>query len=212
MTAMGMSDEELIARVTKGNHNAFDELYERYSGKVYRFVAPRMPESQAEDLAAAIMVTIWKGLPSFAYRCSFSTWVYTVAHNSLKNWYRKNRPTCSLSIVERLRLVSFFSPGDGCEEFEDMSALRMDFTRAFKRLPEGYQTVLLLRVVEKLPAEEVAEVMGLKSANAVACQLYRAKELFRRLYTDPYLQEREETDMSVAVATAMTVVRNDAKV
>ena len=206
-----MSDEELVARVVQGKHSAFDELYERYVGKVYRFLAPRMPEAQAEDLAASVMATIWKGLPSFAHRCSFSTWVYTVAHNSLKNWYRKNRPSCSLSLVDKLRMVSLFGSPGSPDEFEDSTVLRLDFARAFKRLPDSYQTVLLLRVVEKIPAEDAASVMGLKSANAVACLLYRAKELFRRLYTDPYLQEREEA-IPTAVAASMTVVNHDAKV
>lgn len=205
-----MRDEELVEKVVDGQHEAFDELYGRYVSRIFRFLAPRMPESQAEDLTAAIMATIWKNLSSFAHRCAFSTWVYTVANNSLKNWYRKNRPSYSLSLMERLRLVSVFPGSESDDDLEDLMATKLDFNRAFKRLPENYQTVLLLRVVERLPADEVAHVMGLRSPNAVACLLYRAKELFRRLYNDPCLQVRVDVNTMQSPA-GMTVVKHDVK-
>ncbi|MBM3302310.1 MAG: sigma-70 family RNA polymerase sigma factor, partial [Deltaproteobacteria bacterium] len=86
-------DQEAIDRVLKGDYDAFEDLVERYQGRVYRHLRKMVKDNDvAEDLLQETFLNAYRGLGGFAGDSSFSTWLFRIATNSALMYLRKNRP------------------------------------------------------------------------------------------------------------------------
>src|SRR5690606_24604639 len=83
-------DEELLVLIRDGDKNAFDEIYSRYSGKIWSYFFRMLwKDSQlAQDCTQDLFFKILKNATEFDAGKRFSTWMYSIAHNMCKNEYR----------------------------------------------------------------------------------------------------------------------------
>jgi RNA polymerase sigma-70 factor (ECF subfamily) len=184
------SDERLLEQARGGDRKALELLLERHEPQVYRF-ALRMctrPED-AQDVLQETLLAAYKGIREFRGDANLSTWLFQVARSFCTKVRRRRvgEPvqTESLDSPEAgaLALPESESPHGRTEGREVASVLRA----ALASLPEHYREVLLLKDVEGLSAEEVAEVVGEK-VPAVKSRLHRARLELRRLL-EPVLGE-----------------------
>lgn len=161
----------LIVQASKGDQTAFGELYEIYADKVYRFVYYKVRDAgTAEDLTSDIFLRAWQKLHQYKPQAGikFSAWLYTIARNSLVDYYRlSNRAEISFDDLPEIADL------EGEEPFKEASSLELALTQ----LPEEYEQVLRLRFIEELSISKVAQILHKKEANIRAITHRAIKKL-----------------------------------
>lgn len=184
-----LADDDLILRTLSGEELAFAELVRRYQRRVAVTVRSVIGEISREDLADTvqeIFLLVFRGLAAFRGDAQFATWLTRIA---LRHCYREakrhrrrrlligpfvRREETSGSAEERI-------PGASRSDGALLGAERSNAViEAMARLPEEFRTVLVLRVVEEMPVEEVAASLGV-STGTVKSRLFRAKQKMREL-------------------------------
>lgn len=164
-------DESALIERAKDNQEAFGQLYERYSQRIYQYIYYRTgSEPDAEDLAAKTFMRAWQHMGTYDDRgVPFSAWLYRIAHNLVANWHRdrSRRKIISLDDLGRWQ-VNEDGPEAAALFAEDKAAL----LRAVRRLPADRQELLSLKFVEHLSNAEIGSVMG-RSEGAVKSLYHR---------------------------------------
>ena len=181
------SDHELMAAVREGDAAAFDELVRRYQslmiGYLYRMVNDY---ETALDLAQEAFVRLYRNAHRYRANHSFSTYLYKIATNLAIGELRRRRRWNLLS------LVSLFATKDGEEErafdppdtqpLPEARILREEqrriVARAVASLPEKYRAAIVLRDIQGLEYEQIAEILGLP-LGTVKSRINRARNFLR---------------------------------
>ena len=183
----------------RGEEDAFTELVRRYKNKIvstaYRVVGDY---AKAEDVAQETFLRVHRNAARYRSIARFSTWIYTIALNVARNELRNTK---------RKRLVSLEAfgsatdsdqgtydiPDESARPDEDASNRELNeiFHRTLKRLPERYRTVLVLRDVQELTYEEIAEILKVPKGT-VKSRMNRARQKFKEL-VEPILGETFDT-------------------
>lgn len=174
---MPETDEELIAAARAGDRRAIERLLERHHAAVYRFGRKMCGEEEdAKDVLQETLFAAARSLPEFRGASSVSTWLYTIARSFCVKKRRRSKfaPAAveSLDASDLPREVA--DPSRTPEEAAEGKQLRHALDQAIAALEPAYREVLVLRDVEGLPANEVAQVMGL-TVEAVKSRLHRAR-------------------------------------
>jgi RNA polymerase sigma-70 factor (ECF subfamily) len=161
---------ETVARAQQGDRNAVAALYQLHAERVFRYIVIRVPTTaDAEDLTAEVFVSMVKGLATYqSTGAPFEAWLYRIAASRVADFYRQSgrRPQTTLS--ETLH-DSEATPEEQILQKQTLDQLRS----VLQQLPEDYQTILILRFVERKSHEEVALLLD-KSVSAVKNLQYRA--------------------------------------
>ena len=179
------SDLDLAARHRYGDAAAFDEVYARYAEMVYNLALRLAGDpDEAADLAQEIFVRVYRHLAAFRGGASLKTWIYRIALNHCRSRLGRRRlPTLSLTPV----------PGESAPDVADSRrgpeerALAGDEARrvaaALARLPAPFREAVVLRDLEGLAYEEIAEVAGV-AVGTVRSRIARGRERLRLLLED----------------------------
>lgn len=161
------SDEFLIQQFMDGNKDAFEALYARYLAVVYKRVYYLVPAEDVEDLIQEIFIAVSNSLVKFRGEAQFSTWLRALTNHKIAEFYRKrNRKQEPRQTT--LTEAAGLSEGSISKNLEDRIAIQ----RALKELPENYREIILMRFIEGLQFNEIAELTGQS--------LEATKSLFRR--------------------------------
>ena len=175
-------DAELVARVQRGDKRAFDLLVLKYQRKIMRLLSRMIREpSEVEDVAQEAFIKAYRALPQFRGDSAFYTWLYRIAINTARNWQAANsrRPAGS-SIVETDDNETF----DQIDNLTDIStpeslmASRQvvdTVNTAIDALPEDLRTAIVLREIEGLSYEDIAQTMNCP-IGTVRSRIFRARE------------------------------------
>ncbi|CUS05275.2 RNA polymerase sigma-70 factor, ECF subfamily (modular protein) [Candidatus Promineifilum breve] len=164
-------DESALIRQAKDDQDAFGQLYERYSQRIYQYIFYRTgSEADAEDLAAKTFMRAWQHIATYDDRgVPFSAWLYRIAHNLVANWHRdrSRRKIISLDDLSRWQVNE-----DGPEAVALLAEDRAALLTALRRLPAERQELLALKFVEHLSNAEIGAVMG-RSEGAIKSLYHR---------------------------------------
>ena len=183
------NDEDLAAvrAVVAGNSAAFAGIVERWQGPLfnlaYRFCRDR---SQAADMAQDALLKIFRALPSFRERSTFSTWMMSVAMNIFRSHLRRTRP--DLVALDAVELSDSRWPG-----LEDRTSRDETVRLAVQALPEKYREAVVLFYFHEMNVEKAAQALGIRPGTLKA-RLHRARSrlerrLRSRLGADPMPEE-----------------------
>lgn len=195
---LGTYAEGLIERCRRGNVEAFEELIAPYMQKVYSLALrlSRNPED-ASDLAQEALLRAFVSLREFRGECAFSTWLYRITFNVCRDEARRRRRHPAVSLDEPLALEDgpgtprqFISPvGDPAEEVESRE-IRAAIWEGIRSLSPEFRAVLVLRDIEGLPYEEIAQVLDI-SLGTVKSRLNRARNALKARFAAQELFSRE---------------------
>src|SRR5690349_7649518 len=162
-------DAEVCRLLAAGERDrAFERLLTAYRGRVYRLALGfvRTP-ADAEDLAQEAFVRLWRALPTYDGRASFSTWLYVIARNACLSELRRrgSRPTAAIEDAGEPA-----APGVG-----PSADARMDCEALVDTLPEPQRQVVRLFYLEEQSYEQVAVMLGMP-INTVRSHLHRARK------------------------------------
>ena len=172
----GLKEALLLARIQSGDETAFVETYELFAPKLYRHALFRTSSPQvAEDVMSETFVRAWEMVRERAKEIRhLKAFLYRVADNLIIDHYRKNA-RAALPIGEDLE-QTLASPGDPDGEVDQLLAGERMRVHLARLKPET-RDLLVMRYVDDLPIEHIAERVG-KKKNAVYVALHRAvKEL-----------------------------------
>jgi len=190
-----LSDEQLFQRYTNGDEHVFRLLVERYEPRIQGFLRKRLnDEERVEDLTQDTFLRIHRARESYDPSRKFSTWIHTIANNLLKNEFRnrsRRRETTFSDLRPELspaggpsRPVEFESRGPDPEREAYRSELREAIDTAIERMDEHHRVPFVMREVEDLSYEEIAEAIGIP-VGTVKSRLNRARNAFRALLPVP---------------------------
>ncbi len=174
VTPEKLLDQVLILRFQAGDISAFDAIVERYHGRLSYFVRRLLGSlDSADDVLQNVWVIVYKQLPSLGNPEAFSVWLHKIARNKALQELRKNRRYTPLN-DENIQLPEI---EEEPEEFSAEDAAKIH--AALDKLKPEHREVLVLRFLEEMPYQEIAEVAGV-SLGTVKSRIYYAKRALRR--------------------------------
>jgi len=183
----GPTDEELVRRFNDGDREAYSELVRRYQDRIFTLCVRWMRDRQvAEEVSQDVFIAVYRALPRFRGEARFSTWIFRVATNHCKNrrLYRQRRHSDRHEPLEGTprddgpaRQLPSTAPGT------DRNTMRSEAERilqdALDTLDESHRSIIILRDIEDLPYEEIAEILDLPRGT-VKSRLHRARAQLAR--------------------------------
>jgi RNA polymerase sigma-70 factor (ECF subfamily) len=158
-----VSDEQLMLRYRDGNAVAFDELYGRHRGGVFRYVLRQVGlRSAAEEVFQEIWMNIISSRARFRVEARFATFLYHVAHNCVIDHFRRKTPLHLISLDDDADEAHQVA-GPARDQPEQAAAVRQSAARllnALALLPPEQREVFLLHEEGGLTLEEIAGVTG----------------------------------------------------
>jgi RNA polymerase sigma-70 factor (ECF subfamily) len=150
-------DEELMLAYRQGDSAAFETLYARHKGPLYRFVLRSVRErGLAEELYQEVWMRVIEARSRYTVQAKFTTWLYTIAHNRLADHWRKR----GLKLVE---LQDHDAPAPPADEPESRAEGRQSlqrFAAALAALPEAQREAFLLHEESGMSVAEIAAATG----------------------------------------------------
>ena len=182
MKAEQGSDEALMVRLMGGDAPAFDEIYQRYSGRirtfVFRFIGSR---EAAEDLTQEVFLKVYRNPRAFDPRKRFLTWIFAVARNACIDFLRlKKLPVVSLggSEDDDHRGPQIENPNSSSPMEEALGReLERKMQEVLATLSRKLREVFVLCAVQGLSYEEAASVVGCP-VKTISSRLSRARDRF----------------------------------
>ena len=177
-------DAEWVARAQSGSLEAFEELVRRHSQLIYRTLAAILGNpADAQDAMQDTLLSAFKHIGGFQGRSKFSTWLVSIARNSALQRLRRGKNMESLDeggydeeTDFRPRQVRAWQ--DNPEQFYSKSEIRQLVERGILALPANYRAVVMLRDIQQLSTDEVAQQLGL-SVPTVKTRLLRGRLMLR---------------------------------
>lgn len=184
------TDESLMLRYAAGNLQAFNLLYERHAMGVWRYVlrSVRM-QAVADDVLQDVWFALARQAPHYQPTAKFKTWLFTLAHNRLVDYFRTAKQHVSLdedgdaehdsvALVQTLAANSGYGPLRRLETKEQAQAL-LD---AIEQLPFTQREAFMLQAEAGMDVQEIAETTGVSFETAKSRLRYarsRLKELLQ---------------------------------
>src|SRR3954469_874858 len=156
---MEASDEELMAAYRDGGAGAFDALYARHKGALFRYVVGGVRiRAVAEELYQEIWIRVIEARRRYSPTARFTTWLYTIAHNRLVDHWRHKELTV-VGVEDETVADGAADPARHAEAREALSR----FAAALEGLPHAQREAFLLHEEAGLTALEIAAVTGSES-------------------------------------------------
>lgn len=190
------NEMELVEQAQAGDRDAFRQLVERYQRKVYSICYGYVKNAEdALDVSQEVFVKVFRYLDRFNRESSFYTWLYRITCNLCIDHIRKNKKVQSLEYDDRINREGtvegdeYLMPstlGLNADKVYARKELREKMLEALETLTEKHRTILILREVEGLSYEEMAEVLDI-SKGTVMSRLFHARKYMQVALQD-YLQ------------------------
>jgi RNA polymerase sigma-70 factor (ECF subfamily) len=186
-----LSDEELIIDFQQNNTvRAFEILVERYKNPLINYVFRFIGDYEAcADIVQETMVKVYRYKDSYSSIAKFSTWIYTIAGNLARTEYQRRK---------RRKLFSIDSYGENKDETYEIpdESYRPDVITdsgikdkiiqdALLKVSKAYREVVILRDIQNLSYEEIAEIKGL-NVGTVKSRINRGRAQLQKLLKDIY--------------------------
>lgn len=174
----------------------FDQVKAKYEGRVFNLILRLIGlenQPDAEDLTLQTFINAWRAWGSFRHDTRASTWLYVIASNLVKNWYKqqgKQRERDSYSLDDGFEGDSGELTRDipDWSEFPEKLLLDTEFqeklTEALNALPAESRHILVLTLWEELSYEEIGKIIGV-SVPGVKSRVHRARNKLRKRL-EPY--------------------------
>jgi len=179
------TDAQLVRRVQKGEKGAFDLLVLKYQHKIVNLVMRYVRDPDlALDISQEAFLKAYRALPNFRGDSAFYTWLYRIAVNTAKNYLaaQRRRPMdveLDLQDPEQYDIHANLREMDTPEGVSLSNELNETVMQAIQALPEDLRTAIVLRELDGMSYEEIAESMECP-VGTVRSRIFRARDFISR--------------------------------
>ncbi len=177
-------DQVLIKKILGGKKSSFEELMRKYNRKIYNFVLRMIRNDEvAIELTQDFFIKIFTVLHKYNFQYKFSTWAYRICYNLVIDYIRKNQAFVdslsddSISQKKMLESKNYISQ-DGFDHLEK-DEIKKYLWETVELMPEKYRELILLRYLQELKYDEIAEIADLP-VGTVKNRIFKAKELLKK--------------------------------
>lgn len=175
-------DQILVERAQAGDRRAFDQLVSKYQRKLGRLLSRFIRDSaEIEDVTQEAFVKAYRALPSFRGDSAFYTWLYRIGINTAKNYLVAQGRRAPTSTQFDSEEAETFESGDQLRDINTPESLLMSkqigetVNSAIDALPEELRRAIVLREIDGMSYEEIAEMMDCP-IGTVRSRIFRARE------------------------------------
>jgi RNA polymerase sigma-70 factor, ECF subfamily len=192
----GRDESELVTELQAGSETAFDWLVTHYHGPVYNLILSMLGDtSDAADGTQEVFLKAFRGIRCFRQGSSLKTWLYRIALREAlnhKRWFKRH-------LQKNISIDAEAEEGRSAIEIEDLGAtpfeqlaaheIQQAVHHALQEIPEVFRGAVILRDLEGLTYEEIAEVLEC-SVGTVKSRILRGRRALKELL-EPWLGQRE---------------------
>lgn len=177
----GAADLALVKRVQQGDRAAFDLLVVKYQHRILKLIMRYVKDpSEALDVAQEAFLKAYRAASSFRGDSAFYTWLYRIAINTAKNHLvsasrRAAQFDFDIQDTDQFEVMAKLRELDTPEALAMSEQLRARVLQTINQLPEDLRTAILLREVEGMSYEEIAQTMECP-VGTVRSRIFRARE------------------------------------
>lgn len=173
----GLSDQEVIESVKKGNHSDYAILIDRYKNKAFSMLTRILKNKmEAEEVLQDCFLRAFKGLNTFKGEAKFSTWFYKIVYNTAITRVSAQKRKIESEMTSLHELFNLESENDyNISEQEDLSLF---INEMINKLPPNYASVISMFYLEGMSCEEISKVLE-TTENNVKVMLHRSRSALK---------------------------------
>lgn len=174
-------DFYLIKKFCEGDQSTFNVLLSRHKEKVRNIVYVTLGSSDTvDDITQEVFITVYRNLGNFRFESQFTTWLYRITVNKCKDFLRKKKIRNVIQPLKDTDDVGYL-PDHGNQDIPGI------VQKAISRLPDKLRIPLLLKDIEGLSYQEIAETVNCE-IGTVKSRIFRAREGLKNIL-EPYREE-----------------------
>ncbi|UWX03464.1 RNA polymerase sigma factor [Pseudoxanthomonas sp. NC8] len=179
--AVAATDETLMLAWMAGDPAAFNTLYDRHRGPLYRFLLGQVRDRPlAEELYRDVWQRVIAARAGWKPEAAFRTWLYRIAHNRLNDHWRSQRHRPPAPVDAELRTAALADPDDPERRAGD-DETRQHLQQALDELPDEQREAVLLRLQQELSLDEIGRITGVGRETVKSRLRYALDKLRARL-------------------------------
>ena len=173
------SDEDLMLRYAGGDPDAFQQLYERHRGGLYRYFLRQCNRSVAEELFQDVWARVIQSRKRYRPKAAFKTWLYTLAHNRLIDHWRREgaRPVEQSASDDDCPEMTAPDTNPGPQRLVDLRECLEQLLQLVSGLPDVQRQTFLLRHEAGMSLAQIAEAMSTRAETAKSRLRYAMERL-----------------------------------
>jgi RNA polymerase sigma-70 factor (ECF subfamily) len=185
-------DLALVQETLGGNQISFQLLIERYQDRVFALVRHYTKSAvELEDIVQDAFIKAYRRLHTFQHQSSFATWLHRIAINTALDYLKRagrspvqaaEDPELGLGPSSPAQASRFLAPPDSRLEKSEIARITRE---VLTELPEIFRTVLVLRELEGMAYQEMADHLGI-SIGTIESRLFRARARFKTVLVRHY--------------------------
>ena len=173
-------EANLVAASKKGDQDSFAQLVQQHQRRVFNLVFRMLQQyEEAKEVTQETFLAAWQGLPSFRGDARFSTWLYRIAYNcALKQLEQRKRDRAIQVELQTEEMVASFTQEQRVDAEIESRARQALVHEQLANLPAKYRIVLVLRHLQDMTYEEMAEILTMP-IGTIKTHLFRARNLLK---------------------------------
>jgi len=179
-TTEQLDDAKLVAASQAGDQDAFAQLVQRHQRRVFNLVFRMLQQyEEANEVTQETFLAAWQGLSSFRGDAQFSTWLYRIAYNCcLKQLELRKREKALQAAIQEEQILEKAQGDEPSNAAIEASAYQHLVHEQLSNLPAKYRIVLILRHLQEMTYEEMAEILTMP-IGTIKTHLFRARNLLK---------------------------------
>lgn len=180
-----LSDKDLVTRSLQ-NPDDFVYIIRKYEEPISRYIRRRSKATNADvnDIVQEVFIKVYRNLNDFDPDLAFSSWVYRIAHNTIIDWYRREKKRDYISIDdEDSGMLINLAGSESADGFAISEEIKKEITKVLADMDPIYKDVLILRFFEDKNYEEISDIMQIP-VSAVGVRINRAKKIVKKQLLD----------------------------
>lgn len=179
---LSLTDEDLVAMIAAGDHEAFSNMYDRYFKRIYHFVNRRLNNTaDVEETVQEVFINVFSSIDSYRREAPFGAWIFGVTRRTIASRFKKKRhPTIPLDDGDSDSILSDQGASPtaptAIETIEYKERVTTINRLVQNRLTPEQQVLFDLHHVQDRPIQEIAQTLN-RSENAIKSNLYRARKI-----------------------------------
>ena len=177
------NDSELVSRLKMGDGNAFSELVDLFQEKIFKLAyGITLDPEESRDIVQDVFLKAFQNIESFRGEASLSTWLHRITVNICLNWKRRWKRRFrsrhqSIETEEGKESPELITDAENPEHHVGGKQFMELFEEKFRELPEVARTVFVLKELDGLSYEEIAQTLGIKKGTVSSRLFYARKRL-----------------------------------